>query len=298
MYIQTCESLGQVPTDSGTGSLADDLRRHIRQNGSLDVERRIEQERQRLGRTLVIIAENHQANTRTAELARRLMGNDVYKFIASEHFFNAGSYRNVIREFIRGSLTTLNCGVDEQRLLRPYENLLRYLISRRRYILFVGSRRNGINVRDQRIALHFVEEMADRGLNRTTSGIFVCGAGHGSRVARVGQRRTARQRLEDAGFRILGVRLLTDDIDRASSRVNGIQIRTDMVWPIGEMRTEANVIRLLDLVPTTSEYTVVSTRNSPFQRITDDPAGDSSSVSMAERYELVVFARSMQHPCP
>ncbi|MGH8538405.1 MAG: hypothetical protein ACREXM_18660 [Gammaproteobacteria bacterium] len=106
-----------------------------------------------------------------------------------------------------------------------------------------------------------------------------------------------RRWLEDAGFKILGARLATDDIDRATLRIHQVELRTDTVWPVGETRTESNAIRLLDLVTTTAEYTVVPTKNSPFERVTDDWSGDFSSLSMAERYELVILAKSMQRPC-
>lgn len=274
-------------------SLADDLKKHITENGSSEVEVRVEEERVNLGRTIVIIAENHSSDTRTADLARRLLKNDVYRFIASEYFYNAGSCRTEIRDFMRRSRTSLGS------LLCPYENLLRDIRRKPRYVLFVGSRREETtDVRDRRIARHFVEELADRKLNRTTTGILVCGSYHGSRVAVAGQQRTMRSRLEDAGFKILGARLASDDIDRACADLQkGIRMRTDTVWPVGETQTESNAIRLLDLVTTTSEYTVVPTRRSPFERVTDVRSGAPSSLSMADRYELVILAKSMQRPC-
>jgi hypothetical protein len=271
-------------------SLADVLKKHITENGSSEVEVRVEEERRNLGRTLVIIAENHSADTRSADLARRLMKNDVYRFIASEYFLNAGSLRTEIRDFMRGSRTSLGG------LLCPYENLLRDLRRKPRYILFVGSRTETRDVRDQRIARHLVEEIADRKLNQTTPGVLVCGISHGSRVAFAGQQKTMRRWLEDTGFKILGARLATDDIDRANLRLHQVQLRTDTVWPVGATLTELNAIRLLDLVTTTSEYTVVPTKSSPFERVTDD-WGDFSSLSMAARYELVILAKSMQRPC-
>ncbi|MGH9961678.1 MAG: hypothetical protein ACREBC_31885, partial [Pyrinomonadaceae bacterium] len=151
-------------------NLADDLKTHITEKGSSEVELHVEEERVNLGRTIVIIAENHSSDTRTAELARRLLNNDVYRFVASEYFLNAGSYRAEIRDFMRRSHTSLGS------LLCPYENLLRDLRRKPRYVLFVGSRGGETtDVRDRRIARHFVEELADRKLNRTTPGVLVCG---------------------------------------------------------------------------------------------------------------------------
>jgi hypothetical protein len=289
MYIYDRQLSDGAPPQAN--SLADDLKKHILKNGRSEVEVRVEEERRNLGRTLVIIAENHSADTRSADLARRLMKNDMYRFIASEYFFNAGALRTEIRDFLGGSRRSLG------NMLCPYENLLRDLRRKPRYILFVGSRAETVNDRDRRIARHFVEELADRKLNRTTPGILVCGLRHGSRVATEDQHKTMRRRLEEAGFKILGARLATDDIDRAMLRIHHVQLRTDTVWPVGETQTESNAIRLLDLVTTSSEYTVAPTKNSPFERVTDDRSGASSSLSMAKRYELVILAKSMQHPC-
>lgn len=289
MYIYDRKLSGTEPPQAK--SLADDLKKHITENGSPEVEVRVEDERVSLGRTMVIIAENHSADTRSADLARRLLRNDVYRFIASEYFNNAGSLRTEIRDFMRGSRTSLG------NLLCPYENLLRDLRRKPRYVLFVGSRAETRDVRDRRIARHFVEEVADRKLSRTTPGILVCGISHGSRIASEGQQKTTRCRLEDAGFKILGARLATDDIDRATLRRYKVRLRTDTVWPLGETPTESNAIRLLDLVTTTSEYTVVPTKSSPFERVSDDWSGDVPSLSMAEQYELVILAKSMQRPC-
>ena len=106
-----------------------------------------------------------------------------------------------------------------------------------------------------------------------------------------------RVRLEDKGFKILGARLATDDIDRGSIKI-GKPARTDRVWPVGEAQTAANTMHLVDLVPATAEYTVVSTKGSPFERVTDDESETSSSLSMAQRYELVIIAKKMTRPCP
>jgi len=289
MYIYDCR-LSDAESPQAK-SLTDDLKEHITKNGSSEVEVRVERERVNLGRTLVIIAENHSADTRSADLARRLMKNDVYRFIASEYFLNAGSLRTEIRDFMRGFRTSLG------NLLCPYTNLLRDLRRKPRYVLFVGTRAETLNDRDRRIARHFMEEVADRKLNRTTSGVLVCGISHGSRAAQKGQQKTTRRWLEEAGFKILGACLATDDIDLATLRRHQVQLRTDTVWPVGETRTESNAIRLLDLVTATSEYTVVPTKNSPFERVTNDWSGDFSSLSMAEQYELVILAKSMQRPC-
>jgi hypothetical protein len=241
MYIYDLE-LSDAPATQAE-SLSNDLKKHITENGSSEVEVRVEEERRNLGRALVIIAENHSTDARSADLARRLIKNDAYRFIASEYFYNAGSLRTEIRDFIRGSRRSLGS------VLCPYENLLRDLRRNPRYVFFVGSRTLPSNTRDRRMARHFVEEVADRKLKRTTPGVLVCGIRHGSRVAQQGQQKTMRCWLEQAGFKILGARLATDDLDRAKLR-DHVQFRTDTVWPVGETKTESNAIRLLDLVTT------------------------------------------------
>lgn len=286
MYIHTYQlSDAQAPQPM---SLADALKKHISDNGDSEVEVRVEKVRRDLGRALIIISENHSADTRSADLARRLMKTDEYRFIASEYFINAGAFRTEIRDFLRGFRTSLGG------LLCPYKNLLQDLKDKPRYILFVGSRASVD--RDRRIARHFIEELADRKLNRTTPGVLVCGKNHGARVPMEGTPKTMRLWLEEADFKTLGAMLATDDFDRGALR-RGHQVRTDMVWPVGETRTASNAIRLLDLVTKTSEYTVVPTKNSPFERVTDESQADSSSVSVADRYELVILAKSMQRPC-
>ena len=107
-----------------------------------------------------------------------------------------------------------------------------------------------------------------------------------------------RVRLEDKGFKILGARLATDDIDRGSIKI-GKPARTDRVWPVGETQTASNVMHLVDLVPSANTgYTVISTKGTPFERVTDDESETSSSLSMAQRYELVIIAKKMTRPCP
>jgi hypothetical protein len=288
MYIYD-RRLSDAPRPPGT-TLVDDLKKHITEKGRSDVEALIEEERINLGRTIVVIAENHSAETRSVDLARRLMKKDVYRFIASEYFLNGGSFRIEIRQFLCGLRRSLGS------LLCPYEKLLTDLRLRPKYMLFVGSRTERTDDRDRTIARHFFEEHADRKLKKATPGVLICGTGHGARVAREGQQKTMRRRLEEAGFKILGVMLATDDIDRANLR-QGLQLRTDTVWPVGETQTNSNAIRLLDLASTTSEYTVVPTKGSPFERVTDVWNGEPSSVSIAERYELVILAKSMQRPC-
>lgn len=286
MYIYDL-GLSDSPPPQGK-NLVDELKEHIKRKGSAEVGKRVEEERSNLGRSVVIISENHSAETRSVDLVRLLMKNDVYKFIASEYFLNAGAFRIQVRNFLRDLRTSLG------KFLCPYETLLRDLIAKPRFILFVGSRRSGPDTRDWRISKHFVEEHADRKLHRATPGILVCGRSHGARIAQKGQQKTMRRRLEDAGFKFLGAFLATDDLDRATLRLFKRDFRTDTVWPVGETQTDANAIRLLDLISTSDEYTVVPTKDSPFNRITDVWSGESSSVSMADRYELVILAKSMQ----
>ena len=286
MYIYESRLSDVPPPPKPT--LVDELKKYIKEKGSSEVEKRIEEERVNLGRTVVIISENHSGATRSVDLARRLMKNDVFRFIASEFFQNAGEYRTEIRSFLRGLRTSLG------EHLCPYESLLTDLKRKPRFILFVGSRRRESNTRDWRISKHFIEEHADRKLNRATPGVLVCGSIHGARMEMKGQHRTTRRRLEDAGFRILGALLSTDDIDGATQEKHKVDFRTDTVWPVGETKREDNAIRLLDLVSTNDEYTVIPTKGSPFDRVSDVWSGDSSSVSIAERFELVILARSMK----
>ena len=284
MYIHSHTLSDTRPAQATT--LLDDLKKHIAASGQTQVETRIEEERQWLSRTLVIIAENHSAATRSTDLARRLLRSDIYRYIASEFFVNSGPLRIQIRNFMRG----LSHHLDD--LLCQYESLLRDLIRKPKYMLFVGPRAEGTDVRDRRIAYHFMNELADRKLSKLTPGILVCGMGHGARTPRDDQQKTTRQWLEESGLKILSAKILTDDIDRATRRYYNRDLRIDTVWPTDETQTESNAIRLMELVNPTSEYLVIPTQNSPFERVTDVWNG-FSSVSIAERYELVILAKSM-----
>jgi len=70
MYINS-HTLSDVPTPQSI-SLIDEIKKHMSDRGQNQVETGIEEERQRLGRTLVIITENHSAATRSSNLIRRL----------------------------------------------------------------------------------------------------------------------------------------------------------------------------------------------------------------------------------
>lgn len=289
MYIyDSAPGLSDAATEAHQ-RLVGELTKCIAQQDGSGVEARVDEARRRLNRTLVIVAENHSATTRSADLARRLLANDAYRFIASESFLNAGPHRIEVRRFLQGTSTSLSSVVC------PYKKLLEDLKRKPRFVLFTGSRAD--DNRDARLARHFVEEVADRKLRRTTPGVLICGINHGSRTAQAGRGKTLRRRLEDAGFAVVGLRLATDDFDRAECRNNRRLRRTDMVWPVGEPQTDANVVRLLDLVPANAEYTVIATKGTPFERVTDDAADGSSSLSMADRYELVVLARRLPEPC-
>lgn len=287
MYIYDYATSLSDAAPLGDTDLAAELKQHFADRGRSDVEARIDEARRNLQRTLVIIVENHSATTRSADLARRLLENEAYRFIASESFLNAGRFRIEIREFMRGARKSLSSPIC------AYAKLLEHLKRKPRFMLFAGSRAEAN--RDPRLAQHFLDEIADRKLKRTTPGILICGINHGARVVR-GPSKTMRRRLEDAGFGVLGVRLASDDFDRAECRQNRL-VRTDTVWPVGETQTDSNAVRLLDLVTTTAEYTVVPTRSSPFERVTDDRVDGSSSLSVADRYELVVLAKRMPEPC-
>ena len=130
IYERNLSDSPSPPKPPPKPTLAQELTQYIAAKGSSDVDKRIEEERTKLGRTVVFIAENHSAETRSVDLARRLMKNDVYRFIASEYFLNAGEFRIEIRDFLRGLRKSLGG------LLCPYITLLRDLRLKPRFILF------------------------------------------------------------------------------------------------------------------------------------------------------------------
>ena len=240
--------------------------------GRKDVAAFLAEARRAAGKSLIILGENHSAETRSVDLVLGLLADRHVLYVASEYFLNAGEFRREIQDFLAGRRNKFGG------LLCPYEPLFRELRARPRYVLFVGSRRD--DGRDLQLAKHFIEEHADRKhLKKTSLGVLVLGDHHASRGAG-----TARTRIEAAGFTTIGARVFTDDIARDTHE------RCDRVFPVGG---SADPILLVDALPADVPAVAIRTRGTVFARLDEGTPGP-----IADRYELVVIARSIPRPCP
>lgn len=247
--------------------------REVLAGGRRDIAAFLPEARQEAGKSLIILGENHSAETRSVNVVLGLLADRRLLYVASEYFINAGEFRLEIQDFLAGRRNHLGG------LLCPYAPLFRELRARPRYLLFVGSRRD--QGRDLALANHFLEEHADRKhLRKTSPGVLVLGDFHAAR--RPG---TTRMRLEQAGFAVLGARVFTDDIARDTGE------RCDRVWPVGAGADQ--VIRLVEALPAGVDAVALRTRDTVFARLDEGTPG-----SIADRYELVIVARLIPRPCP
>jgi hypothetical protein len=248
--------------------------RDVLTGGRRDIAAFLAEARQAANKSLIILGENHSADTRSVNLVLGLLADRRLLYIASEYFLNAGEFRREIQDFLVGRRNQLGG------LLCPYEPLFRELRARPRYLLFAGSRRD--HGRDLPLASRFIEEHADRKhLRKTSPGVLVLGANHAAR--RPGSTRTW---LEQAGFAVIGARVFTDDLDRRMGE------RCDRVWPVGARANQ--VIRLVDALPADVDAVALRTRDTVFASLDDGFPGGS----IADRFELVIVARSIPRPCP
>jgi len=150
---------------------------------------------------VVIVGEIHgyltsdEAAVRTAatmRLLRELLADPRFRYFACELFQNAGPVRPAIRDYwVHAALAprfvdntapgAAPMDVQEigRRVMpRRFQPVLDDLRARPRPVLSIGSRMDGLDVRDRRIAQHFFEEVSDRGIPRGTPGVVLVGDAH------------------------------------------------------------------------------------------------------------------------
>src|SRR5712671_4320528 len=169
-------------------TLRDDLRAYILANGRPAIT---------LGAAeVVIVGETHgflTAPIRTTamrRLVRELLGDPRFRYFGNESFLNAGPVRQAIRDYwLRAVLPPefdpaapgADAMDDQERsrrlIPRRFQPVLDDLRAKPRYVLSIGSRMGGA-IRDRRLAQHFFEEVADRGIARKTPGVLLLGAAH------------------------------------------------------------------------------------------------------------------------
>jgi len=261
---------------------------------------------------VVIVGEVHgyltsdEAAVRTAatmRLLRELLADPRFRYFACELFQNAGPVRPAIRDYwVHAALAPRfvdntapgAAPMDVQEIGRRvtprwFQPVLDDLRARPRHVLSIGSRMDGLDVRDRRIAQHFFEEVSDRGIPRGTPGVVLVGDAHaaatpfGWRPASL--QPTTRMILERRGYRCTSIRVITDFV----SPYGG----DDTVVPLATLRRvdgKLPEIRLGSLtLPSRIYFSTRASRDSPFFRVRDKFS--FSGQSLAEQYEFMVLQR-------
>jgi hypothetical protein len=271
-------------------TLRDDLRDYIAANGRDAIA---------LGAAeVVIVGETHgflSAMIRTTamrRLVRELLSDQRFRYFGNESFLNAGPIRQTVRDYwlhavlppnfdpaAPGAAAMDTVEVNRRLIPRRFQPVLDDLRAKPRYVLSIGSRTDGA-IRDRRIAQHFFEEVADRGISRHTPGVLLLGAIHAAATPFLMGQTTTRMILERHSYRCTSILLMTDFADGGSS--------DDSVFPLASGAPPA--ARLLSL--TLKSPISFSTRlaRSPFFRVREQFS--DSGQSIAEQYEFVVLQRA------
>lgn len=278
-------------------ALSDDIRNYIAANGRATVAVAEAPD-------VLIVAEIHARLAQppsvrafaSVAVLRELLRNPTFRWFANESFMNAGPIRQAVRDYwqkgslppafdpaTRGTMDVTEIG--RRVLTRRFQLVLDDLRRNPKYILSIGSSIGGRG-RHARLAQHFREELADRGLPPTTPGVMLLGANHGAAkpLSEAGEE-TTRMILERRGLRCLSVLVLSDYVEDASA--------DDMVFPLGD-RDPAKGLRLTQLAaktPVSFNTTAPATagRPNPFAQV--EWIGSDVSTAMSGQFEVVVLHR-------
>jgi hypothetical protein len=280
-------------------ALVDELREYIRQNG--DTKTKISEPH-----SVAIIGETHapllsgdKAAIRTATSSRvilELLLDPIYRYFASEHFFNSGPIRRGVRAALRHgtlppplddptafSLDDPNIESIANRVLVPrHQLILDFLRRNSRYVLCLGTAVS--TGRDWLLAKNFLEEAADRKLTVGVRGVVQLGANHALAVPDDNQP-TTRMILAKHGYRCISIRALSDFVPQ-SGTPDDLVVSVDA--PLDNI-TQGDIIRLTSLVDKTP-VTIPTKRgnSSPFRKVTFG----SSKRSVAEQFEYILLQKS------
>jgi hypothetical protein len=210
---------------------------------------------------------------------RELLNDRRFRYFASEYFQNAGPVRQAFRDYwLRAALPP-----DFERAEMPlrFQPVLDDLRANPRYLLAIGSRvHEPQEVRDHRIARHFFEEVADRGIHHHTPGVLLLGLAHAAATPFVvDMKMTTRMILEQHGFRCTSILVMTDFVEG--------EFVSDSVFP---MSSDSPMIARLGSLTRRSPI-CFSTRlvHSPFFQVRHQYSNTGKSI--AEQYEFVMFER-------
>lgn len=277
-------------------AIADEVKKYLAHFGR---EPLVELQAAGRGRVLAL-GESHSALFRSIELLEALISGNGYRYLANEWFFNAGPIRRGMRRMQKGrELPPVPANWSQSTELEvlytrfgPFKPLLRQLRQHRIQHLAVGTRQRG-EVRDQRIAVHYVDETSDRGLSRRSPGIALFGAAHAAAVHFFNGRETTRQILESYGWTFASARIFEGGT-KVSPGWYAPEEWRDYVKPLDG----ADSFPVPDLLPKGVSQLAVQTRlkregkQSPFYSVREIVrTGLPSGRSVAEQYEVVVLAR-------
>jgi hypothetical protein len=273
-------------------TLRDDLQNYIAANGRATID---------LGAAeVVIVGELHgrlRSNvaairtTAMTRLVRELLANQHFRYFGNESFLNAGPVRQAIRDYwlrtvlppqfdaaAPGAAAMDAQQVGRRVMPRRFQPVLDDLRARPRYVLSIGSRSNGDD-RDRRLAQHFFEEVADRGIARHTPGVLLLGAAHAAATPFYLGQTTTRMILERHGYRCTSILVRTDFTADGRS--------DDSVFPLASGTPPGTRLGSLTLQSPVSFNTRLA--GSPFFSVRDEYS--DSGQSIAEQYEFMVLQR-------
>jgi len=252
---------------------------------------------------VVIVGEIHgyltsdEAAVRTAatmRLLRELLADPRFRYFACELFQNAGPVRPAIRDYwlhaalpprfvhntAPGAAPMDVQEIGRRVMPRWFQPVLDDLRARPRPVLSIGSRMDGLDVRDRRIAQHFFEEVSDRGIARHAPGLLLLGAAHAAATPFSMGQTTTRMILERSGYRCTSIRVITDFAGGSSP--------DDSVLPLASGTPPAIPLGNLTLRSPIS-FSTRASRDSPFFRVRD--RFSDSGQSIAEQFEFMVLQR-------
>ena len=173
--------------------------------------------------------------------------------------------------------------------MRRFQPVLDYLRANPRFVLSIGSMIASGPARDRRLAQHFFEEVADRGMSPGVPGVLLLGAHHASAVP-AEEWPTTRMLLEKRGHRCVSILVLTDFVGQGDGDDTVMPLVRDE--PVTRIE-QVTGIRLTSLAAT-APVAIPTDRPSgtneprPFRRVTFGNNGKS----MAEQYEYVVLHKA------
>lgn len=284
-------------------SLADDLAKYMDDRGHGAITPR--------NAEVVIVAETHASlwgggEFRTevmTRVVRELLKDQRFRYFGHESFQNAGAVRQAIRDYWLRHVLPPNFDPDApdadsmdlqkigaQVMPRRFQPTLDDLRARKRYVLAIGTRTKatgGKYGRDQPLAQHFFEEIADRRIARGTPGVLVLGQAHAAAKPYLLGQTTTRMILERRGYDCVSILLTPDFVFTLAGSHPPTQLSDDSVYPLASGKISP--IRLSSLTSKSPRFFDTRLAGSPFFRVRLE--GSDSGNSIADEYEYILLEK-------